>query len=83
MRKLISAALRWVRQLTTSRDNSTPDVIRIGAMLLGAQFLGLAAWDNLMLSHQFDALNYGGGAAAILTATGAALGLKRKDEPDA
>ncbi|EQB10404.1 hypothetical protein [Novosphingobium lindaniclasticum] len=45
--------------------------------------LGLSAWDVLVLDHQFDMLNYGGGVAAILASTGAALGFKRKDEPEA
>lgn len=75
--------LRWLRLLTSSRDNQTPDVIRIGCILFGMWGLGLSAWDVLVLDHQFDMLNYGGGVAAILASTGAALGFKRKDEPEA
>jgi hypothetical protein len=72
----------WVRKLTTSRDNQTPDVIRITAILISAQFLGLAAYDALTLENGFDPANYGAGAAAILAATGAALWAKRNDEPE-
>lgn len=81
--KLLRTLLRWLRLLTTSRDNQTPDVIRLGAILFGTVGLGLPVYDVLVLNHQFDMMAYGGGVAAILTATGAALGLKRKDEPDA
>lgn len=80
---LLRLIASWVRKLTTSRDNQTPDVIRIGAILIGAQFLVLAAFDAVALRNSFDPTSYGTGAAAILAATGAALGLKRKDEPDA
>ena len=83
MRNLLRTLLRWLRHLTSSRDNQTPDVIRIGAIMFGMWALGLSAWDVLVLNHQFDMLNFGGGAAALLGATGAALGLKRRDEPDA
>lgn len=81
--KALRVIVGWLRMLTTSRDNQTPDVIRLGAILMGTWFLGLSAWDIIVLNHQFDAMAYGGGAAALLGATGAALGLKRKDEPDA
>lgn len=74
---------RWLRELTTSRDNQTPDVIRIGAILIGAQFVAHAAFDLFALNNGFDPTSYGTGAAAILAATGAALWAKRNDEPGA
>jgi hypothetical protein len=80
---LIRAIGRWFRKLTTSRDNQTPDVIRLGAILIGAQFLANAGFDLFILNNAFDPSNYGTGAAAILAATGAALWAKRKDEPGA
>jgi len=80
---LFRTVLRWVRALTSSRDNRTPDVIRIGSILIGAQFLALAAWDVVLNENPFDPSNYGAGAAAILAATGGALWAKRKDEPEA
>jgi hypothetical protein len=82
MRFLRSIA-SWLRRLTTSIDNQTPDVIRIGVILFGLQAMGLAAWDALYLKHQYDMMNYCGGAAALLAAAGAALRMKRKDEPGA
>lgn len=80
--KLFRTLRRWLRELTSSKDNKTPDVIRIGAILLGLQFVVNAGYDLLALGNPFDPNNYGLGAAAILAATGAALGMKRKDEPD-
>lgn len=79
---MIARVLHWLRLLTTSRDNQTPDVIRIGAIAVGLQFVVNAGFDIFALNNQFDPSNYGTGAAAILAATGVALGFKRKDEPD-
>lgn len=78
---MISTMISWVRKLTTTRDNETPDVIRIGSILVGVQFVALATFDALALRNGFDPTNYGTGAAAILAATGAALWAKRSDEP--
>lgn len=80
---MIRTIRRWLRELTTSRDNQTPDVIRIGAVLIGLQFVLNAGLDLIILRNPFDPSNYGTGAAAILAATGAALWAKRKDEPGA
>jgi hypothetical protein len=79
--RFILGVLSVVRKLTTGRDNSTPDIIRIGGILLGAQFLVLAAWDAFGLRNGFDAMAYGTGAAALLGAIGMALRLKAPDEP--
>lgn len=79
---LVRRLLFWVRALTTGRDNETPDLIRIGGILLGAQYLILAGWSVLALDNAFDALSYGSGAAALLAAIGAALRMKASTEPN-
>lgn len=79
---MIRAILRVIRHLTTGKDNSTPDVIRIGGILIGAQFIVLAAYDSIALGHPFSPMDYGGGAAAILAAIGAALRIKKSTEPE-
>lgn len=79
--KFCRTVLQWIRELTTSRNNRTPDVIRIGSILIGAQFLFLAGYGVVFLQNPFDPELYGLGAASILAATGAALWAKRKDEP--
>lgn len=79
--RALKSILSVIRKLTTGRDNSTPDVIRIGGILLGFQFVLLAGWDVFGLGHAFDPMAYGGGAAALLAAIGAALRMKSSDEP--
>jgi len=82
MKELLRSALRWVRLLTTTRDNQTPDVIRIGAILLGTQFLVLGTWDVIAHKHHFNFTDFGTGAGLLLAATGTALRLKKSDEPE-
>lgn len=79
---MLRALAHWFRRLTTSRDNQTPDVIRIGGVLIGVQFLLHSGFDLVVLNNAFDPTNYGTGAAAILASIGAALGFKRRDEPE-
>lgn len=80
---MFAATMRWVRQLTTSRDNETPDVIRIGGIVIGFQFIVHASVDLFLFGHAFSPTDYGAGAAAILASIGAALAMKRNDEPGA
>ena len=79
--KVITSVLHAIRRLCTSRDNKTPDVIAIGGMLLGAQFLILAHIAVVQKEQQFDPMAYGGGAAALIAAIGAALRMKPEDGP--
>lgn len=80
--RFLRCCLRWLRKLTTTHDNRTPDAIRIGSILLGAQFLFLAAWSVMYLGNPFDPMAYGSGAAALLAATGAALGMAHRTNPE-
>lgn len=77
---MIGRILTFVRKITTLRDNETPDLIRIGGILIGFQFILLAGWDAFGLRNAFDPMAYGGGAAALLAAIGAALRLKQTSE---
>ena len=67
------AIARLFRYLTTARDNQTPSLIRILALLLGGEFVWLAAYAVVAMGHPFDPMAFGGGAAALLAALGAAL----------
>jgi hypothetical protein len=78
--RILLAILHFIRKITTGKDNQTPDLIRIGGILLGFQFLLLAGWDAFALRNAFDPMAYGGGAAALLAAIGAALRLKDPTE---
>lgn len=86
MRSLISTWIgkqaTWLRHLTTGKDNTTPDVVRILGLLIGVQFILNAGWAIVVQNAPFDPTNYGTGAAALLAAIGAALGLKAKCEPE-
>jgi hypothetical protein len=62
-----------IRHLTTARDNESPSLIRILALLLGGEFVWLAAYAVVIGKQPFDAMAFGGGAAALLAALGAAL----------
>lgn len=74
--KVILAILQFIRKITTGKDNETPDVIRVGGILIGFQFIVLAGvnWDK------FDPTGYGTGAGLVLAAIGAALRLKQPSE---
>lgn len=80
IRRILSAMLTFVRKITTLRDNESPDLIRIGGILIGFQFVLLAGWDAFGLRNAFDPMAYGGGAAALLAAIGAALRFKQSTE---
>jgi hypothetical protein len=78
--RILTASLLFIRKITTGKDNETPDLIRIGGILLGFQFIVLAGWDAFGLRNAFDPMAYGGGAAALLAAIGAALRMKEPTE---
>ncbi len=79
---MISWLKTFLTDLSTSRDGVSFDVLRVGGMLTGLVFLGLAIWHVVVLRQPFDALAYGTGAAALLGGIGAGIGMKAKDEPD-
>lgn len=78
-----SAVSGWLHKLVTGKDNQTPDIVRVLGALMGIQFIVNSGWDLVVHSHEFDATAYGTGAAALLAAIGAALGLKHRAEPEA
>lgn len=73
----------FLNDLATTRDGVSFDPIRVGGMITGAVFLGLAIYHVVVLRQPFDALNFGSGAAALFAGMGAGIGMKRNDEPDA
>ena len=66
--------------LFTGRDNATPDLGRVLWAAVVAQYLALSGW-HVVAHAVFDPIAWGGGAAAVLAAGGAALGLKAHTEP--
>ena len=73
----------FLNDLVTTRDGVSFDPIRVGGIVTGVVFLGLATFHVVVLRQPFDALNFGSGAAALFAGMGAGIGLKRNDEPDA
>ena len=79
---MLGRLLDFIRRLTSGKDNQTPDVIRIGGILIGTQFVLNAGWDLIALGNAFDPVGYGTGAGLILAAIGTALRLKQPTEPE-
>lgn len=71
--RALRAIARLFRYLTTARDNQSPSLIRILALLLGAEFIWLSAYAVVIGKQAFDPMAFGGGSAALLAALGAAL----------
>ena len=65
----------------TGRDNSTVDLGRVLWAVLTLTLAVLEAHAALWRLQPFDPVAFGGGAAAILAAGGAALGFKAATEP--
>jgi hypothetical protein len=78
---MIQTILRWLLLLTSGTDNKTPDVIRIGSILLGIQFMALTAYTVVVQDKPFDPMTFAGGAAALLAGTGMGTKLKPDDAP--
>lgn len=78
MFRVINRVGLLIRYLTTARDNQTPSLIRILALAMGTQFVGLAGWTVVVLKSPFDPSAYGTGAGLLLAALGAALRISMK-----
>lgn len=70
---------KFIREITTARDNHTSDLIRVTGLAMAVQFVWLAGanWDK------FSPTEYGTGAGLILAALGAAMRVARPTEPEA
>lgn len=71
----------WVGRLITGIDNHTPDLARLLWLLMGLEFIGLAAWTVMFNHEHFDMVAFGTGAGLVLTAGGIAVAVKSKTEP--
>lgn len=69
---------RFVREITTARDNETTDLIRVTGLAMAVQYIWLAAanWRG------FEPVAYGTGAGLMLAALGAAMRVARPTEPE-
>lgn len=69
-----------LKSLFTGKDNATLDLGRVMWAATSAQYLFLSGW-HAIAHAAFDPIAWGTGAAAVLAAGGAALGLKAHTEP--
>lgn len=83
MKKIGFYVADFLNDLVTTRDGVSFDPIRIGVIIGGAALIGLGGWDVIVNKATFNALEFGGGLAAIYAGGGFGIGAKRKDEPDA
>lgn len=71
----------FLKDISTSRDGESFDVVRVGIIVSVAALLFLTGWDVIANKAHFAALEFGGGVAAILFGGGFGIGAKVKDEP--
>lgn len=83
MKKIGFYVADFLNDLVTVKDGRSFDPIRIGVILGGAALIALGGWDVIVNKATFNALEFGGGLAAIYAGGGFGIGAKRKDEPDA
>jgi hypothetical protein len=79
---MIEVFKRLFADVTTTRSGAF-DVVRCGMILSGLALIGLSGWAVVVNKQPFDALAFGGGAAAIFAGGGFGIAQKRSDEPDA
>lgn len=73
-------SLKWFKDILTGIDGESFDIARVsGAVAVVAQCA--LAGVHLYISHTFDAMSFGTGAAAIIAATGASIKMKQDTEP--
>lgn len=74
--------LSFLKDITTTKDGESFDVIRVSLIIAGLSLIFLAAWDVIANRTHFNALEFGGGIGTLLGGAGLGIGAKRKDEPD-
>lgn len=59
-----------------SSDDRSADSVIVGGLIALVVLCGLSLWDVIRSSHEFSALNFGGGCAAVLGGIGGAKRLR-------
>jgi hypothetical protein len=70
-----------LKDISTSRDGESFDVIRVTLIFGGLAFVFCGVWDVIVNTH-FNALEFGGGLGAMAGGSGVGIGAKAKDEPE-
>lgn len=75
--------LRVLKDITTTGNGQTYDNIRISSLVVVLAYLAFEAVNLFYLRQNFDPTAFGTGIAAIFASVGAAINLKKGDEPSA
>lgn len=75
IKKLFLDFFRLIRYLTTARDNETPSWMRILSIWGGVSFFTLSYVAYMYKDQIFTPMEWGGGFAAVATASAAAIRL--------
>ena len=73
LRRAVAAVGRFIRYLTTAKDNETPSLTRILSIIGGLQFFFLSHWAFVVRGQDFDPIIWAGGLAAMLPAIAIAI----------
>jgi hypothetical protein len=71
---------RFLKDISTTADGESFDVIRVTVILAGLAFVFCAIWDCVVNRH-FNGLEVGGGFGTMAGGAGFGIGQKVKDEP--
>lgn len=73
--------MEFLRKLLSGKDNQTPDIARHVGFWGAISGIGMQGYTVIAQGHPFDIQAFGIGLGALVTAVGAACGLKKDTEP--
>lgn len=78
LRRSFAAVGRFIRYLTTAKDNETPSLSRILSIIGGLQFFFLSHWAFVVRGQDFEPMIWGTGLGLMLTAIATAIRVAMK-----
>ena len=78
LRRAVAAVGRFIRYLTTAKDNETPSLTRILSIIGGLQFFFLSHWAFVIRGQDFEPMIWGTGLGLMLTAIATAIRVAMK-----
>lgn len=81
IRRWFAAIGRFIRYITTAKDNETPSLTRILSIIGGLQFFFLSHWAFVVRGQDFEPMIWAGGLAAMLPAIAIAIRVGMKANP--
>ena len=71
--RIVARVAKFIRYLTTAKDNETPSLTRILSVIGGLQFFFLSHWAFVMRGQDFEPALWGTGLGLMLTAIATAI----------